>query len=67
MTIAVSQPEKLNAIEGQKLEFKTSAFYAPGSHNPSLKQMRTIAETVAAFMNAEGGSKECQAPVIEYR
>ena len=56
MTITANQQEKLNAIEGQKLEFKTSAFYAPGSHNPSLKQMRTIAETVAAFMNAEGGT-----------
>lgn len=56
MTITEKVPEKLNAIEGQKLEFKTSVFYAPGSHNPSLKQMRTIAETVAAFMNAEGGS-----------
>ena len=55
MTITVNEPEKLNAIEGQKLEFKTSAFYAPGSRNPCHKQMRTIAETVAAFMNAEGG------------
>ena len=56
MTIAVNQPEKINAVEGQKLEFKTSAFYAPGEHNPGLRQMRTIAETVAAFMNAEGGT-----------
>ena len=56
MTIVVNQPEKINAIEGQKLEFKTSAFYAPGEKDPSLKQMRTIAETVAAFMNAEGGA-----------
>ena len=56
MTITVNQPEKINAVEGQKLEFKTSAFYAPGEHNPGFKQMRTIAETVAAFMNAEGGT-----------
>lgn len=56
MNITVTQPEKINAVEGQKLEFKTSAFYAPGEHNPGLKQMRTIAETVAAFMNAEGGT-----------
>ena len=56
MTITVNQPEKVNAVEGQKLEFKTSAFYAPGNHNPSFRQMRTIAETVAAFMNAEGGT-----------
>ena len=27
MTITVSQPEKINAIEGQKVEFKTSVFY----------------------------------------
>lgn len=56
MTITVSQPEKINAVEGQKVEFKTSVFYAPGEHNPGIKQMRTIAETVAAFMNAEGGT-----------
>ena len=55
MNITVSQIEKINAVEGQKVEFKTSAFYAPGEHNPGFKQMRTIAETVAAFMNAEGG------------
>ena len=56
MNITVNQPEKINAIEGQKLEFKTSAFYPPTGHNPSFKQMRTIAETVAAFMNADGGT-----------
>ena len=55
MTITVNQLEKINAVEGQKVEFKTSAFYAPTERNPSLKQMRTIAETVASFMNAEGG------------
>lgn len=55
MTITASQLEKVNAVEGQKVEFKTSSFYAPGEHNPGFKQMRTIAETVAAFMNAEGG------------
>ncbi len=55
MNITVSQIEKINAVEGQKMEFKTSAFYAPGEHNPGLKQMRTIAETVASFMNADGG------------
>ena len=30
MTITVNQPEKVHAVEGQKVEFKTSAFYAPG-------------------------------------
>ena len=55
MTITVNQPEKVHAVEGQKMEFKTSAFYAPGEHNPGFRQMRTIAETVAAFMNADGG------------
>ena len=29
MNITVSQIEKVNAVEGQKVEFKTSAFYAP--------------------------------------
>ena len=56
MNISVSQIEKINAVEGQKIEFKTSAFYAPTERNPSLKQMRTIAETVASFMNADGGA-----------
>ena len=55
MHITVNQSEKINAVEGQKVEFKTSAFYAPGEHNPGFKQMRTIAETVASFMNADGG------------
>ena len=53
MTVTVNQLEKVNAVEGQRVEFKTSAFYAPGEHKPGIKQMRTIAETVAAFMNAE--------------
>ena len=56
MTITVNKPEKINVAEGQKVEFKTSAFYAPGEQNPCIRQMRTIAETVAAFMNAEGGT-----------
>ena len=41
MTITANQVEKVNAVEGLKVEFKTSAFYAPGEHNPGLKQMRT--------------------------
>lgn len=55
MTIVVNKPERLNVIEGQKLEFKTSAFYEPGKHIPSFGQMQTIAKTVAGFMNSEGG------------
>ena len=49
MTITVSQPEKVYVVEGQKVEFKTSAFYAPGEQNPGFKQMRTIAETVGVY------------------
>ena len=56
MSITVSQIEKVNAAEGQKVEFKTSAFYAPTEHNPGFTQMRTIAETVSSFMNKEGGT-----------
>ena len=56
MTITVNHPEKIALVEGQKVEFKTSVFYAPTEHNPGLKQMRTIAETVASFMNKEGGT-----------
>jgi hypothetical protein len=47
--------ETVNIVEGQRVEFKTSVFYAPGDPMPGFKQMRTIAETVASFMNAEGG------------
>lgn len=42
--------------EGQKLEFKTSIFMDPETHLPGTKQMHTIAETLAAFMNADGGT-----------
>ena len=40
MTIIENPPEKVNAVEGQSVEFKTSAFYAPGEQNPGFKQMR---------------------------
>ena len=56
MSITANQPEKITAAEGQKLEFKTSVFYAPGEQNPGFRQMRTFAETIAAFMNADGGT-----------
>ena len=46
MTIAVNQLEKVNAVEGQKVEFKTSAFYVPGEQNPGFKQMRTNRKVV---------------------
>ena len=49
------ETETVNIVEGQRVEFKTSVFYAPGDPMPGFKQMRTIAETVASFMNAEGG------------
>lgn len=54
--ITISHPEKITLAEGSKVELKSSAFYEPGAHNPGFKQMRTIAETVASFMNAEGGT-----------
>lgn len=41
--------------EDQCREYKTSAFVAPGDHKPGARQMKTIADTLAAFMNAEGG------------
>lgn len=41
--------------EGQRKEYKTSIFIAPGEHKPGARQMKTIADTLAAFMNAEGG------------
>lgn len=42
--------------EGQCREYKTSIFMAPGEKMlGGAKQMKTIADTLAAFMNAEGG------------
>ena len=42
--------------EGQCREYKTSVFMAPGEKMlGGAKQMKTIASTLAAFMNAEGG------------
>jgi len=48
-----------NGIESQEcetVEFKSSAFIDPELRRPGLKQMRTIAKTIAAFMNSAGGS-----------
>ena len=55
MTITVSKIEKINVVEDGKTEFKSSIFVAPGMNAPSMKQMREIAASIAAFMNAEGG------------
>ncbi len=41
--------------EDQRNEFKTSIFISPKTSCPDVGQMKTIAETLAAFMNAEGG------------
>ena len=41
--------------EDQKTEFKTSIFVDPMTQKPGFRQMMTIADTLAAFMNAEGG------------
>ena len=56
MTITVSKPEKVNVCEDGKTEFKSSVFFAPGEKLPALKQMREIAASIAAFMNADGGT-----------
>lgn len=48
--------EKVNVREGGKTEFKSSIFFSPASNMPDVKQMREIAASVAAFMNAEGGT-----------
>ena len=41
--------------EDQRTEFKTSVFVDPETGRPGYRQMMTIAETLAAFMNADGG------------
>lgn len=53
--ISVNTFDTVEIKEDQKTEFKRSIFIDPESQNPGQKQMRTIAETIAAFMNADGG------------
>ena len=55
MTISVNVFDKAEIKEDQKTEFKTSIFVDPETQRPGFRQMMTIAETLAAFMNAEGG------------
>ena len=56
MTITVNKPsEKVNVCEDGKTELKSSIFFLPAGNMPDVKQMREIAASVAAFMNAEGG------------
>ena len=57
MTITVTRTsDKVNVCEDGKTEFKSSIFFLPSSNMPDVKQMREIAASVAAFMNAEGGT-----------
>ena len=53
--ISVSTFDMVDVQKDQKTEFKRSIFITPETHTPSAKQMHVIAETLAAFMNAEGG------------
>ena len=53
--ISVSTFDRVDIQEDQKNEFKASIFISPETHTPGAKQMHVIAETLAAFMNAEGG------------
>ena len=55
MTISVNVFDKAEIKEDQKTEFKTSIFVDPETQKPGFRQMMTIAETLAAFMNTEGG------------
>ena len=51
-----NKPEKANVRENDKTEYKSSVFFAPGEKLPGFKQMREIAASIAAFMNADGGN-----------
>ncbi len=53
--ISVSTFDRVDVKEDQKTEFKRSIFISPETSAPGAKQMHVIAETLAAFMNAEGG------------
>ena len=55
MNITVSPLPRLDVREDDKLELKRSIFVDPESGLPGPKQMVTIARTMAAFMNADGG------------
>ena len=53
--ISVSTFDKVDVKEDLKTEFKTSIFIDAETNTPGIKQMLKIAQTLAAFMNAEGG------------
>lgn len=53
--ISVNVFDTAEIKEDQKTEFKTSIFIDPETRTPGFRQMQTIADTIAAFMNAEGG------------
>ena len=56
MTISVNDAfDKVEIKEDQRTEFKRSLFFDAVTHQPSFKQMIVIADTMAAFMNADGG------------
>ena len=55
MTISVNVFDTAEIKEDQKTEFKTSIFVDPEYRTSGFRQMQTIADTLAAFMNAEGG------------
>ena len=44
--------DNLGLKEDQRNEFKTSIFISPETSTPGVRQMKTIAETLAAFMTA---------------
>lgn len=54
-TISVDVFDKAEIKEDQTTEFKTSIFVDPKKSQAGFVQMRTIADTLAAFMNADGG------------
>ena len=54
-TISVDVFDKAEIKEDQTTEFKTSIFVDPKKSHAGFAQMRTIADTLAAFMNVDGG------------
>lgn len=57
MMISVNVFDTAEIKEDQTTEFKTSIFVDPETRTAGGRQMRTIAETLAAFMNADGGQR----------
>lgn len=54
--MTVVSNSRISVSEGRTVEFKTSLFYRAGLNVVDAEQLSVITRTIAAFMNAEGGT-----------